>query len=249
MFAINKFGVKHAVKVLDDFLIVELKKPVCNGNLDIFLWLCEKAGIPMAPHKTVGPDICIEFLGVELDTILMIARLPRDKLVRYSFHVTELISQRKVTLKELQGIIGQLQYAKAFLRHLIDLTIGRTKPHYYIPLRKEAILDIRMWSICLDKYNGKSFMYGLSKMSSNKVNLYSDASKQGFGATYGSHWIQGSWPQEWKGYHIIILETYPLLALVHTFGHKLRNSFITFYCDNQGVVEIINKQSSKDILE
>ncbi len=89
-------------------------------------------------------------------------------------------------------------------------------------------------------------MYGLSKVSFNMVNLYSDASKHGFGATYSSHWIQGSWPQEWKGYHITILETYPLLALVHTFGHKLRNSFITFYCDNQGVAEIMNKQSSKD---
>ncbi len=184
----------------------------------------------------------------------MIARLPRDKLARYTCHATELIGQRKVMLKELQVIIGQLQYAssvvtpcKAFLRRLIDLTIGHTKPHYYIPLRKEAILDLRMWSMFLDKYNGKSFMYGLSKVGSNMVNLYSDASKQGFGATYGSHWIQGSWPQEWKGYQITMLETYPLLALVHTFGHKLRNSFITFYCDNQGVVEIMNKQSSKDI--
>ncbi len=78
------------------------------------------------------------------------------------------------------------------------------------------------------------------------VNLYSDASKQGFGDTYGSHWIQDSWPQEWKDYHITILKTYTLLALVHTFRHKLRNSFITFYYDNQGVVEIINNQSSKD---
>ncbi len=112
MFAINKLGVKHAVKVLEDFLIVELKKPVCKGNLDIFLWLCEKAGIPTAQHKTVGPDTCIAFLGLELDTILMIALLPRDKLVRYSCHVTELISQRKVTLKELQVIIGQLQYPR-----------------------------------------------------------------------------------------------------------------------------------------
>ncbi len=160
MFAINKLVVRHAVKVLDDFLLVELKKPVCMGNLDIFLWLCEKAGIPTAPHKTVGPDTCIEFLGVELDTILMIASLPRDKLVRYSCHITELIGQRKVTLKELQVIIGQLQYAtsvvtpgEAFLRRLINLTIGHTKPHYYIPLRKDAILDLRMWSNVLDQYN------------------------------------------------------------------------------------------------
>ena len=158
-----------------------------------------------------------------------------------------------MTLRELQSIIGQLQYStcvvtpgKAFLRRMINLTIGISKPYYYVRLNKEAMQDLIMWSKFLHNYNGKSFMYDVSSTDSSRVNLYSDASGMGFGATYGSSWIQGKWPDSWKGLHITVLEAYPLLALIGTFGLKLKNSHIKFYCDNKAVVEIINKQSSKD---
>ncbi len=95
--------------------------------------MCEEADIPTAPHKTVGSDTNLVFLGVELDTLKMMARLPREKLEKYRDNVTGTISRKKITLKELQSIIGQLQYArcvvthgKAFLRHLINMTIGHT---------------------------------------------------------------------------------------------------------------------------
>ncbi len=76
--------------------------------------------------------------------------------------------------------------------------------------------------------------------------MFSDSSKKGFGACYGSNWIQGVWPSEWKDFHINILELYPILALVETFGHKFRNSVIRFHCDNSSVVDVINKQFTKD---
>lgn len=38
--------------------------------------------IPVAPHKTVGPVQRIEYLGIWLDTIQMLAQLPSEKLVR-----------------------------------------------------------------------------------------------------------------------------------------------------------------------
>ncbi len=86
----------------------------------------------------------------------------------------------------------------------------------------------------------------LEKNNSKVINMFSDASGVGFGATYGSYWIQGTWSGSWKMYHITIRETYHILALIYTFGHKLRNSSIRFYCDNAAVAETINKQSSKD---
>ncbi len=104
------------------------------------------------------------------------------------------------------------------------MTKGQKVPYHYIRLTNDAKQDLNMWSKFLESYNGKSL----------------------FGGTYGSFWIQGSWPEHWKKSHIAILEVYPILALVNTFGHKFANSAIVFHCDNQAVVEIINKQSSKD---
>ncbi len=252
LFAINKLGAENARKVLDDFLFVLIKKGECQGNLEIFLQLCEEADISTAPHKTIGPDMILVFLRVELDTLKMMARLPREKLEKYRDNVTGTISQKNVTLNELQSIIGQLQYAtcvvtprKAFLKHLINLTIGHTKPHY-LPMSKEAVLDLQMWNLFLDRYNGKSFLYSPSRVDSTHVNLQSDASKMGFRTTYDSSWIQGRWPKTWRSYNIAVLEAYPLLAMVYIFGHNICNSCITFFFDNEAVVQIVNKQSARD---
>ena len=65
--------------------------------------------------------------------------------------------------------------------------------------------------------------------SSEAINLYSDASLKGFGATYGSQFITGSFPQEWNRFSITVLETYPVLAVIGTFAAKLRNSKIIFH--------------------
>ena len=46
--------------------------------------------------------------------------------------------------------------------------------------------------------------------------------------------------------HINILETYPILALIYTFGYKMKNSYVRFYCDNLSVVHVVNNQTSKD---
>ncbi len=77
----------------------------------------------MAPHKTVDPCWCMVFLGIELDTAEIQARLPMEKNERYGSHVEDVLQKSKVTLKELQSVIVQLQYAtciilpgRAFLR-------------------------------------------------------------------------------------------------------------------------------------
>lgn len=249
----EKFGIKNVVKVLDDFIFIEKTEQACKENLEKFIQFCQKAGIPLAPHKTEGPTRCLTFLGVELDTLLMLARLPIDKLQKYSLNIDTLIGSEKVTLRQIRSIVGQLQYStcvvtpgKAFLRRLINLTIGRKSPSVIFNMSNEAKQDLLMWKQFLLNYNGKSFMYKPSVVDSLKIHLYSDASKLGFGGVYGTSWIQGEWPEHWKKYHISVLEMYPVVALIYTFGVKLKNSEIRYFCDNSAVVEVLNKQSSKD---
>lgn len=247
------YGVENSKKILDDFFFGAVLREECQRSLACFLDLCDISKIPVVPHKTVQPCWCLTFMGAEFDTELMQVRLPEDKLIKYSCHIDEVISAGEVTLRELQSIIGQLQYAtsvvnvgKAFLRRLINLTIGKRAPHSNIKLTNKAKSDLVLWKFFLQNFNGVSFMYEPHFAQSHTINLYSDASKlHGYGGCYGTSWIQGRWPESWKGYHINILEFYPILALVETFGHKLRNSTIKFYCDNKSVVGIINKQSSK----
>ena len=69
-----------------------------------------------------------------------------------------------MTLKEVQSLTGLLNFAcsvilpgRAFLRRLIDVTIGIQSPFHFIRLKKEMKADLRVWQECLDEYNGKPF--------------------------------------------------------------------------------------------
>ncbi len=44
------------------------------------LLLCRAVGAPVKPEKVLGPSTILTILGIELDTILMQARLPQEKL-------------------------------------------------------------------------------------------------------------------------------------------------------------------------
>jgi hypothetical protein len=65
----------------------------------------------MAPEKTMGPCTCLTFLGIELNTVQKVARLPNDKVDRCLSLVSEFLQRKKVTLKELQTLCGTLNYS------------------------------------------------------------------------------------------------------------------------------------------
>ena len=91
-----------------DFLIVAHTEEQCKRQLDLFLMLCSYLGTPMAPEKTVGPATTIAFAGIELDSSLMEARLPQEKLVKCRELISSFLTRKKVTLKEIQSLTGLL---------------------------------------------------------------------------------------------------------------------------------------------
>ena len=76
----SKFKIDHILHLLDDFLFIESSQFNCQKTLDLFLGLCSQLGVPMVPEKTCGPSTILSFAGIELDTVVMEARLPMDKI-------------------------------------------------------------------------------------------------------------------------------------------------------------------------
>ena len=56
----------------------------------------------------MGPTNALQFAGITLDTALMEARLPEDKLAKCRTQLADFCSRKSVTLKELQSLIGLL---------------------------------------------------------------------------------------------------------------------------------------------
>ena len=239
----TKFGISYMLHLLDDFLIISGSHEQCSRELALFLALCSYLGIPMAPDKTVGPSTVLSFAGIELDTVHSEARLSRDKVMRCVSLLSDFLKRKKVTLRELQSLIGLLNFAcsvvlpgRAFLRRLIDLTVGITRPQH-----------MRTWLAFLSNFNGSSFFLNRNWITNYSLQLYTDVSGSlGYGAVFGDQWFYGPWPDSWKSLNIAVLEFYPIVLSVIIWGHLMRNQRITFFTDNEALVHVINKKSCRD---
>jgi len=208
----------------------------------------------MAPEKRVSPSCVLSSAGIELDTTKMEARLPCDKLTKCRSPIHDFLHRKKVTLKELQSLIGLLNFTCSvivpggtFLRRLINLTVGIKRPRYFLRLNRKARSDLQLWLIVLESYNGRSFFLDDIWLSSAKLRLYTDAAGSlGYGTVLGSHWFFGKWPNSWFGRNTIILELFPIVITISIWASKLGNKCILFHIDNQGLVEVINKKTTKD---
>ena len=179
--------------VLDDFIFISESKKECQEALETFLRIAENIGIPISAEKTEGPIKKLTFLGIELDTVSQQARLPTDKIMKCTDLIAEILKKKKVTLKEMQSLLGLLNFAcqvilpgRPFLRRLYDLTIGVTQPYHHIRLRKNCKDDLKVWLEFLSKFNGKYFFFDDSWVCSDTIQLATDASGSiGYGAVFG----------------------------------------------------------------
>lgn len=55
----------------------------CARNNTIMHEASQELGLPPEPEKDEGPATTIVFTGMEIDTVSMVIRLPRDKLQHY----------------------------------------------------------------------------------------------------------------------------------------------------------------------
>lgn len=250
----TKLGATAMVHILDDFLFIAPSYEKCKQDLERFLEICQFLGVPIANDKTMGPSRVLPFAGIDLDTTEMVARLPADKLEKCNNIISEFMSRSKVTLKQMQSLIGLLNFTcsvvlpgRPFLRRLIDLTIGIRKPHHLIRLTRAAKSDLHTWSSFLSNFNGKSFILDRRWFTSHSVKLYTDsAASLGFGAVFGTHWFFGAWPGHMHSLNITLLEFYPIVAAVGVWSHALSDRCVYFFTDNQALVHIINNQTSRD---
>lgn len=250
----SKLAIPNILHILDDFLILDTSHDACGAALQRFLHFGEDIGVPMAPEKTEGPSQVLQFAGIELDCINLEARLPLEKVSKILGAIRSMLPRKRVKLKELQSLIGLLNFAcsvvtpgRVFIRRLINLTIGVRHAHYRIRVTTETKQDLRIWETFLDSFNGKSFFLEEAWSTSHTMHFYTDAAQSsGYGLIFGKHWAYGTWPDAWKAHNICFLEFFPIVIALSTWCTELRNKRVLFFTDNESVVHVINKQTTKD---
>jgi hypothetical protein len=203
---------------------------MCEGQLALFLQFLDHVKVPIKHEKTIFPTTVLIFLGLVLDKDAMEIRLPHDKLDKLRDKINYAKNRQTLTLQELQSLIRLLHFAcavvppgRTFLRRLIDLTKGLKKPHHKRRLNKEARADLAAWSLFLEHFNGTSLFLEDILQTSATLQLYTDASRLGFGGTFGTKWFSEKWKNEWKDYPIYVKELFPIVITVEIWGQVMAN--------------------------
>ncbi|KAK6165929.1 hypothetical protein SNE40_022735 [Patella caerulea] len=249
---------------LDDFIFAGASNSSdCLSLMKAFTDVCESLGVPIADDKTVGPTNQLTFLGLSIDTKNMQIKIPIDKLARLNRELKDIVIKRRVRLHELESITGLMSFcakaipcSRAFLRRFYDIiALFKSKnPKYFYTVRVTRNLkeDILVWLTFLDSFNGVCYISDQRWLSNTYLQLFTDSSGNsdlGCGAYFCGHWLQFRWPKKWANQDIMrdmtSLELIPIVFAFITWSSYLQNKCVVLHVDNQALVSVINKQSSK----
>ena len=206
---------------------------------------CGCARRPVARGKIGGPSTTLVFLGIELDTVAGVLRLPHAKLQRLREEIRHWQARRAGTKRELLSLIGLLQHAasvvpagRSFTRRLIDASKSRRQLAQYVRLNAEARADLQWWSAFLKQWNGRGFFATLA--AEPRFVVGTDASGSwGCGAVWASHWFCWAWSAPWAPLPIAPKELLPVVLAAAVWGESWSGASVLLECDNTVVVAAV----------
>ena len=252
---VNNFLVPDLLHYLDDyFTLGPPASPVCAQSLHAIQNAANDIGISLAPEKIEGPSTCLTFLGIELDSDQMTARLPANKLSELLILIQSWVSKKHCKRKELESLVGKLSHAcyvvpagRTFLRRLINLLRDSKRYWKTIRVTRECQLDLEWWSDFLPSWDGVYFFDLPEWAPLADFELSSDASgKKGFGVYYNGAWFAKVWLEAQQPLGMAYRELFPIVIACHIWGPSWSRKRIKFWCDNQSVVHILQSGTSKD---
>ena len=236
------------VHYLDDFLICAPEKDTCTSWLCHFQDTMDFLGIPVAHDKTVPPTPVLVFLGIEIDAVAQVIRLPKVKLDELLSELDKWSFKKKCTKRELLSLIGVLSFTakvvkagRTFLRRLIDLSTVVSSLGHHISLNQSARADISWWMEFLPIWNGVE-LFQDDLITSFDLSLYTDASDIGMGGVLGRGWFSVKWPNRFssKFRSTNFQELFAIFTAVTIWANELSNKQIKIFCDNETIVTVMN---------
>ena len=132
----KQYDVRFLLHNLDDFhTLGPPNSQTCQRNID--------TSIQQFQDKLESPSTILTVLGIELDSLLLQARLPQEKCDRIHTILVFSSQKRHCTQKELESLIGNLQHACkvvpsgcTFLHRMINLLSAFCRENHPIRLNR-----------------------------------------------------------------------------------------------------------------
>jgi hypothetical protein len=201
------FGVYDYV---DDVLFRAESRALCAELMDVGRGVFKQLGLTLAEHKTEGPALALTFLGLRISTTDMTLSVDEERRGAIKREVRAFISDFKserrsrAPRRAIARLAGRLSFAakavrsgRAHVRSLFNALYGTGAcAHFdwdqealhdrglsgFATVSAEMWADLGWWERCFDVWNGVSFRSQV-RADTFDVELYTDASSFGFGAT------------------------------------------------------------------
>ena len=232
---------------LDDLLIIASSKETLNRHKQLTIALLESLGFLINYEKSMLiPTQKIQFLGLLIDSVNMKFILPEAKTRSIQKECQQLLNTEFPTIRHLSRVLGLLTFCRPAIwsaplhyRQLQELQIRSLKQwsNYdkRVPLTQPAKKDLLWWITNLPLLKGSRIIPPTADLT-----ITSDASKSGWGATFGQLRTGGRWSQVEAQDHINILELKAAFFALKSFVKYQTNQVICLKLDNTTAVAYLN---------
>ena len=232
---------------LDDILIIASSIETLNRHKTLAISLLESLGFLINYEKSnLIPSQQIVFLGMLVDSASMQFILPQQKAVQIQKECRLLLNTNRPTIRHLSRVLGLLEACRPAVwsaplhyRQLQTLQMNALQrwANYNAPvdLTPSAKSDLSWWVTTLQTPQGSPIVPPIADLT-----ISSDASKQGWGASWGSQRTEGLWSEKESQDHINVLELRAAFFALKSFLPTQTNKVICLKLDNTTAVSYLN---------
>ncbi|XP_047993797.1 uncharacterized protein LOC125232207 isoform X1 [Leguminivora glycinivorella] len=237
-----------SVMYLDDILCIGDDYPDCIRNVNETVKLLQCLGFVINFSKSsLEPKHSCKFLGFIFDTRNMSMSLPNDKRNKIAQLVNKFMKLPRCSIREFAQLIGVLVAACPAVKYgwLYTKILERQK---FLFLQKhndnfEAKISLPN-IICtdLDWWNKNIATANNPMRTENfKYEIFTDASRSGWGAVCGNKRVNGLWKIVEMEYHINYLELFAVFLALKSLAADVTNCAILLRIDNTTAISYINR--------
>ena len=104
----QRSGLSTIDHYLNDFIFAGRNYKKCVELINTIKQICQELGVPLAKDISFGPTYKLVFLGLEIDTVSQMDRVPEVKSAELSTLLQEMIGKKRVTVRQIQSLLGKL---------------------------------------------------------------------------------------------------------------------------------------------
>ncbi|KAI5647002.1 reverse transcriptase (RNA-dependent DNA polymerase) domain-containing protein [Phthorimaea operculella] len=231
---------------LDDFLLVNQVQSTLINQVSETLRILEDLGWYVNYQKSIlEPSQEVEYLGLTWNTQDSTRSLPLKKVDKIKLLTTELLERKSCTLKELQRLLGMLNFAtlttpkgRLHCRRFQIFLRGfrQRRPRERRDLPRLVCQEIVWWWNAINDST-----VALSRPEVTHF-LTTDAADAGWGAHLNGLYLSGKWALSQRRWHSNMKEMFAVYGAINRQRQFLKDAHILVQSDNRTLVAHIRNE-------